>query len=799
MSLRSGMNTPAVLVDKYINTAYDDIMQIANILPDIVTVGEYLSDPETAGDITAVADAINGDVAAAQAAASAASASAVTATTQADLAATKLNEFKSIYFGSFASPELVETYLTTNNLSKDTGDLYFNSSSSTMYAWSGTLWTTVGAFSIQQQIHNATVGQTVFGLNNGLTYILGTNNIQVFVNGLLKLKDPSGAPGTQDYQEATNTTIVFNTPMAGTEEVVFIVGGFLSNTQLGVTTNTQVITAVAAQTVVPVNSYVVGIGNINVYKNGVYQPVGQAITESSSTSITFLDALDAGDQIVVRSGDILANININVKAVSTVVTIADAVTTKVVSDVAYIPNNDNIAVYVNGSKQIKQSSYTENANGTDIDFYDVLNEGDKVELVVGNLTSTLQVTEDSASVQYVPTTGPNSNVQDALRTLQGATGSSVVGYTPAGTGAVATTVQNRLRITASDADSIDKESTTPCYAAASYNFTRTTLNCHAVEDWCTLDAPASGLGYASFDAFPTMVGSANHDHLVGVQGRPNFAGSGTLSRYNGFAADMDTLGSSGVIDVAAGVFVQSRHRGSAAVNNLFGVYLTDDRGTGTIGFNAGIVIENRTRGASRYGVYQHVGTNKNFWGNNYHTFNGVIYLGDNVGGFDWETDAANKAMTYGYGLNGTTYAGKHQFYDGKNSLILLLEKDKVKVTGNVYLQTNVAGFDWETDAINKAMTYGFGLNGTSFAGKHQFYDGKNNLILLIDTNRVTLSKPVQAKGYTYATLPTGANGDIIYCSDGRKVGEGPGAGTGVPVYFSNAGWRVFSTDAVVTV
>jgi hypothetical protein len=51
--------------------------------------------------------------------------------------------------------------------------------------------------------------------------------------------------------------------------------------------------------------------------------------------------------------------------------------------------------------------------------------------------------------------------------------------------------------------------------------------------------------------------------------------------------------------------------------------------------------------------------------------------------------------------------------------------------------------------------------------------------------------------YTVGTLPAGAEGDIAYATNGRKAGEGPGAGTGVPVYFSNGVWRAFSSDAAV--
>lgn len=51
---------------------------------------------------------------------------------------------------------------------------------------------------------------------------------------------------------------------------------------------------------------------------------------------------------------------------------------------------------------------------------------------------------------------------------------------------------------------------------------------------------------------------------------------------------------------------------------------------------------------------------------------------------------------------------------------------------------------------------------------------------------------------TVAALPSNANpGQTAYASNGRKAGEGAGAGTGVPVYYSNGAWRVYSTDAAV--
>ena len=42
---------------------------------------------------------------------------------------------------------------------------------------------------------------------------------------------------------------------------------------------------------------------------------------------------------------------------------------------------------------------------------------------------------------------------------------------------------------------------------------------------------------------------------------------------------------------------------------------------------------------------------------------------------------------------------------------------------------------------------------------------------------------------------------VAFATDGRKVGEGAGSGTGCPVYFnpSDSSWRRFSDDTVVAI
>lgn len=73
-------------------------------------------------------------------------------------------------------------------------------------------------------------------------------------------------------------------------------------------------------------------------------------------------------------------------------------------------------------------------------------------------------------------------------------------------------------------------------------------------------------------------------------------------------------------------------------------------------------------------------------------------------------------------------------------------------------------------------------------------------LLINDVNKyagfVATGSPANVS--TVAALPaSAAEGTSWWASNGRKVYEGPGVGTGVPVYFSAGSWRVESTDAPV--
>lgn len=63
----------------------------------------------------------------------------------------------------------------------------------------------------------------------------------------------------------------------------------------------------------------------------------------------------------------------------------------------------------------------------------------------------------------------------------------------------------------------------------------------------------------------------------------------------------------------------------------------------------------------------------------------------------------------------------------------------------------------------------------------------------------TMTGPLRLKSYTVASLPASAGviPQIAYASNGRKNGEGAGAGTGVPVFWDSNDWCAFDTGAPV--
>jgi len=68
-------------------------------------------------------------------------------------------------------------------------------------------------------------------------------------------------------------------------------------------------------------------------------------------------------------------------------------------------------------------------------------------------------------------------------------------------------------------------------------------------------------------------------------------------------------------------------------------------------------------------------------------------------------------------------------------------------------------------------------------------------VTINDSDQIAGVATMTLDSYTVGTLPTGAAGMIAYASDGRKNGEGGGAGTGVVVFHDGTAWRACDTGA----
>lgn len=80
---------------------------------------------------------------------------------------------------------------------------------------------------------------------------------------------------------------------------------------------------------------------------------------------------------------------------------------------------------------------------------------------------------------------------------------------------------------------------------------------------------------------------------------------------------------------------------------------------------------------------------------------------------------------------------------------------------------------------------------------------KSNIELATDMNgsvrvwKFTSDGRFNMPTFTVGTLPTGGAGDISFATNGRKNGEGAGAGTGVLVFHDGTAWRACDTGATV--
>lgn len=138
----------------------------------------------------------------------------------------------------------------------------------------------------------STPSQAVFTLAN-FVYVLGTNSIAVYLNGVLQRNGI-------DYAETSESSITFIAHTFTAGDVVTVVGQIAVNSGAAnpFGTAAQSFIATAGQTVFNIASsaYVPNNGSLRVYINGLLQENGDSYSELAGV-ITFSEGLQAGDEV----------------------------------------------------------------------------------------------------------------------------------------------------------------------------------------------------------------------------------------------------------------------------------------------------------------------------------------------------------------------------------------------------------------------------------------------------------------------------------------------------------------------
>lgn len=137
------------------------------------------------------------------------------------------------------------------------------------------------------------------------------------------------------------------------------------------------------------------------------------------------------------------------------------------------------------------------------------------------------------------------------------------------------------------------------------------------------------------------------------------------------------------------------------------------------------------------------------------------------------------------------------------------DADDVNITGGAISGvSSVASDRFTIDAAFEAYVSGgnafweFDGSGDVFgyirsADLFQWYIGGALMLELGSSGSLAATGTVSVGSFTVATMPVASAGVVAYASNGRKVGEGSGAGTGVMAYSDGSAWRRFSDDTVL--
>lgn len=150
--------------------------------------------------------------------------------------------------------------------------------------------------------------------------------------------------------------------------------------------------------------------------------------------------------------------------------------------------------------------------------------------------------------------------------------------------------------------------------------------------------------------------------------------------------------------------------------------------------------------------------------------------------YDLTTGHDNVAVGYATGFGITSGYGNTILGAGISGLSGGLTNNIILASGNTARAT-FDGTDWAIASTTEATS--------SAAGSQKLSGG------LAVAKKIIAGGQIRPGTFTVATLPAGANGDIAFATDGRKIGELITAGTGSLVVYSNGQWRRLSDETTI--
>jgi hypothetical protein len=149
-------------------------------------------------------------------------------------------------------------------------------------------------------------------------------------------------------------------------------------------------------------------------------------------------------------------------------------------------------------------------------------------------------------------------------------------------------------------------------------------------------------------------------------------------------------------------------------------------------------------------------------------------------------------------LNSVLFNALATTYGGAGDIRVKLNKQSAGNTASFLFQDNWSGraeiglcgddgFHFKVSADGSNWSEGLVVTSAGFIG----------VATAAPAVQLDVAGLLRAGTYALAALPPGVVGAQAFVSNGRKIGEAAGAGTGVPAVFSNGAWRRLSDDSPV--